>query len=53
MDDELVRAFTGFLSWEEMKSELEKGYIPIVVNPMFKEVLEKLGYKTWDGLTPR
>lgn len=51
--DDLVRAFTSFLSWEEMKDELDRGFIPVVVNPFFKATLESLGYKTWDGLSPR
>lgn len=51
--DELVRSYTGFQSWEEMKSELDRGFIPVVVNESFKETLNNLGYKSWDGLTPR
>lgn len=51
--DDIVRTYTSFISWEEMKEELDRGFIPVVVNEYFKQTLESLGYKTWDGLSPR
>ena len=52
--DELVKRYTGFQSWDEMKHEMEEhNFVPLVVNEDFANTLRSLGYHYWDGVVDR
>jgi len=52
--DELVKKYTNFESWEEMKNEMEQHrFVPVVVNKEFRDSLVQLGYKVTEGVLDR
>jgi hypothetical protein len=52
--NDLVRKYTNFESWEEMKIEMEKhNFVPVIVNKEFRDSLVKLGYKVTEGVIDR
>jgi len=52
--DELVKKYTSFESWEEMKNEMEQhNFVPVIVNKEFRDSLVQLGYKVTEGVLDR